>query len=127
MSGLLPSDEELLAAQSPRLDEVFKAQVTTGGKLYASTPCADETNFRRLVRHTLKMAQRHLDAIRAGEAAVSPVSFDGREGCTYCDYRAACLFDAKLDAARVRRLKNFKWNEALEKIALEEENKKPED
>lgn len=121
LNGLLPSDEDLLAAQSPRLSEVFKAQVTTNGKLYANTPCADEQNFRRLVQHTLKMAQRHLDSIRAGHAAVRPASFDGKDGCAYCDHRSACLFDPRLNADCVRRLKNYKWNEVFEKIALEDE------
>ena len=66
------------------------------------------------------MARRQIDAIRGGEAAVSPASFDGREACAWCKLRAACLFDAKLDGKRQRRMKGMKWSEALEHIVLED-------
>ena len=52
---------------------------------------------------------------------MSPASFDGREPCAYCDYRAACLFDARIDAGRVRRMKNIKWNEVFDRIAVEDD------
>lgn len=120
MSGLLPEDMDLIYAQTPNPAGVFQARLT-GDKLYANVPCADDNNFNRLIVHTLKMAQRHLDAIREGEAKVSPASFDGRDACAICDYRAACLFDSHLDAAKVRRLKNIRWNEVFERIALEQD------
>lgn len=123
MNGLLPEDPALINAQTPNPGEVFNARMTGEGKLYANVPCADDKNFVRLIVHTLKMAQRHLDAIRAGDARVSPASFDGRDACGICDYRAACLFDGRLDAAKVRRMKNIKWNEVFDKIALEQDQK----
>ena len=123
MSGLLPMDEELIKAQTPNPASVFNARVTNDGKLFANVPCADDTNFKRLIRHTIDMAQRHLDAIRSGEAAVSPASFDGREACNICDYRAACLFDSRLDRENIRRFKGVKWNEVFEKIAFEQDQK----
>jgi len=119
MNGLLPEDPALLEAMSPEPGRVFSGRFT-GNKPFANVPCADDVNFNRLIRHTLKMAQRQIDAIKAGSAKPSPASFMGREPCTYCDYRAACLFDPKTDAAAVRRMKNIKWNEVFDKIALEE-------
>lgn len=121
MSGLLPQDPELIRAQTPDVERVFKARVKTDGSLYGDVPCADDVNFDRLIRHTLKMAQRHIDAIRAGDVRVSPVNFENREPCGICDYRAACLFDAKTDGGCVRRIKNIKWNEVFDRIALEDE------
>lgn len=120
MSGLMPEDPELIRAQTPNPAEVFQARMTAEGKPYASVPCASDRNFERLVRHVLKMAERHIASIRAGEAGVRPISFDGRDACAFCDDRAACLFDAKLDAAQMRRLNNIKWNEVFERIALED-------
>lgn len=120
MSGLLPQDPELLRAQTPHPEQVFQAKLTNEGKLYNSVPCADDENFARLVSHALKKAGEDLDQIRSGAADISPASFDGRDGCAYCEYRAACLFDAQIDAGRVRRLKNIKWNEVFEKLALED-------
>lgn len=123
MNGLLPEEPELIRAQSPKPAEVFHASFTNAGKLFATVPCADDVNFKRLVAHTLKMAQRHLDAIRSGDARVSPAVFDGRDACGICDYRAACLFDPKLDAGKMRRMKNIKWNEVFDRIALEQDDK----
>ena len=120
MTGLLPEDMELIRAQTPNPETVFNARMTAGGELYSNVPRADDKNFDRLVRHVLKQAEDHIARIRAGEAAVSPASFDGREACGLCDYRAACLFDPKLDAGKVRRMKNMKWNEVFERIALED-------
>jgi len=120
MGGLLPEDPELLEAMSPEPGRVFKGRFIGEKKPIASVPCADDANFRRLVRHALRMAKRQIESIRAGEAAPSPASFENREPCTYCDYRAACLFDPKLDSAAVRRLKNIKWNEVFDRIALED-------
>ena len=95
--------------------------MTGEGKLYASVPCADDKNFERLIRHVLRKAEEEISSIRSGEARVSPASFDGREPCAYCDYRAACLFDARIDAGRVRRMKNIKWNEVFDRIAVEDD------
>ena len=120
MSGLLPEDPELLLAQAPNPAEVFQSRMTGEGRLYANTPCADDVNFERLVNHALRKAREQIEGIRAGEARVSPASFDGREPCALCDYRAACLFDPRPDAGRVRRMKNIRWNEVFERIALED-------
>lgn len=121
MSGLLPEDPELLAAQAPNPERVFQARMTGEGRLYASVPCADDKNFERLIHHVLRKARSQIDAIRGGEAAVSPAVFDGWTPCAYCNSRPACLFDPRIDAKRLRRLKNMKWNEVFDRIALEEE------
>ncbi len=121
MTGLLPEDMELIRAQAPDPEAVFNARLTSAGELYSNVPRADDRNFERLVRHTLRQAEKYIAGIRAGEAAVSPASFDNRDACALCDYRAACLFDPKLDAAKARRFKNMKWNDVFEKIALEDE------
>lgn len=121
MTGLLPEDPELLNAMSDTPERVFNGQFTKEKKPYASVPCADDRNFERLIRHTLKMAQQQIDAIRSGEAKPSPAQFANRTPCTYCDYRSACLFDEKMDSSCVRRYKNIKWNEVFDRIAVEDE------
>lgn len=127
LNGLLPEDPELIDAQTPEPSRVFNAQFTASGKPYASVACADDKNFERLVRHTLKMAQKHIDSIRAGKTEVSPVRFDQRIACGICDNRAACLFDAKLDADKTRKYKNIRWNEVFEKIAFDEDGENQKD
>ena len=126
MSGLLPEDPERIRAQTPDAERVFQARMTAAGKPYANVPCADDVNFDRLIRHTLRMAQKHIDGIQSGEAQVSPSNFEQMDACGICDYRAACLFDAHADAGRVRRFKNIKWNEVFERMALEDGEQKTE-
>lgn len=123
LNGLLPEDKALLDAQTPTPNQVFSGRFTEAGKPYAGVPCADDANFARLVRHTLRMAQQQIEDIRAGRAEVSPAQLDQRQACGICDYRSACLFDTKLDASKARRYKNIKWNEVFEKIAFEEDAK----
>ncbi len=124
MSGLLPEDMKLILAQTPDPEQVFQARLTAGGSLYSSTPCADDVNFQRLVNHCVKMAQQQIEDIRSGITAVSPAEFDRAIACARCDYHAACLFDPKLDRSKLRRLKNLKWDEVFERLALEE-NQQP--
>ena len=119
--GKVCCDMELIQAQSPNPDTVFHARFTNGGALWSDVPRADDKNFDRLIRHTVKMAEKQLADIRSGENAVSPASFDKRDGCAFCNYRAACLFDPRLDGTKVRRLKSLKWNEVFEKLALEDD------
>ena len=78
MQGLLPRDEELIKAQSPDPEGVLGARFRKGdGGLQSTVPCADAHEFAHLVNHALKLAQRQIDAIRGGEAAVSPASLAG--------------------------------------------------
>jgi len=42
-----------------------------------------------------------------------------RRPCAWCDWRAMCLFDDRLDARRVRRFPTIKGDEVLERMKLE--------
>lgn len=123
MTGLLPADRELIEAQTPEPEKVFNARFTDSGSLYANVARAGDADFERIVRHAQKKAAEEIGQIRSGEVRVHPVNYGGREACKYCDYAAACLFDKKLDAGKVRRLPNLKWEEVLEKLALEDTGK----
>ena len=122
LSGLVIDDPDVLEAQSPGYPEVLNVRVTKEGRLYKGAVAANENGFRAVAAHALRRAGEWLDAIRGGEAAVSPASFRERMPCQYCDLRAACLRDDRLDAGRVRRFNRIAGAEALEKIILEREN-----
>ena len=121
MQGVLPRDEELMQAQTPEPARVFQARFSKDGRLYANELCADELDFKRLVRHAQKRASEEIQRIRSGESQVSPVLFGTMNPCTYCDERDSCLFDPRSDAKKVRRMPSMKWAEVFEKIALEDE------
>ena len=116
MEGLLPGDMEVLCAMSPRFADVVKARVTASGELYKGTLTADDRDFRAVADCALRRARQHLKNIRSGDCAASPARFEQSDPCAWCDYRAVCLFDDRLDAGRVRKFKNLPPEEVLLKM-----------
>ncbi len=119
MQGVLPRDEELMRAQTPEPARVFHARFKQDGQPGATDPCAGDADFERIVRFAQEKAAAEIAQIRSGEAKVSPASYGAMDACTYCDHRAACLFDPRADAADVRRLPNMKWDEVLTRLAID--------
>lgn len=122
MEGLLPEDLDLLTAMSPQFSEVVKARLTTSGTLYKGTLTATEQNFRDLTRCALRRASEHVANIRRGVCAAAPAHHEHSDPCQYCDYRTVCLFDPRLDAARIRNYPPLSGEEVLEKLALTRES-----
>ena len=120
MEGMLPESPDVLKAMSPDFAQVLNVRTTGDGRLYKGTLAADEAGFQALIRATLKRANGHLQAIRSGQCAAAPARSSGANPCTYCDYRALCLFDDRLDAARVRKFPSMTNEEAMEKMKLED-------
>ena len=119
MIGLTVDDVDVLSAQSPNFPEVLNVRVTREGALYKGTLATDQRGFDALTAHTLTKAAEHLDAIRAGEAAVAPAENHENRPCKYCDWRPVCLFDERLDAACVRRFPRMKADDVMERVVLE--------
>lgn len=121
MDGLLPEKRELLEAMSPNFDQVLNARVSkTTGQLYKGTVVASESDFNNLTRCAIRRAGEHVDSIGSGECSVSPARMELSDPCRYCDYRAICQFDDRLDAQRIRKYKPISAEEVLER--LREEN-----
>lgn len=119
MTGLSIDDLEVLAAQSPDFSEVLNLRVSQSGALYKGAMATDEKGFEALTAHALKMAGAHLDAIREGHAEVAPASYRDSDPCAWCDWRAVCLFDPRLDANCVRRFKAIRGDAVLGKLKME--------
>ncbi len=122
MEGLIPESEEVRCAMTDRLGEVFKARATEDGKLYKNVPSASESDYRAMTDCALRRAGEQLRDIRRGVCGAFPVRFEGIDPCRYCNYRSVCLFDDRLDAARVRRPKALSIEEAMLKMKLEQES-----
>ena len=124
MSGLAPSDPEVLKAISPNFGEVMNVRAGKDGGLYKGTLAADDAGFGALMDRTLEKAAEHLDAIRGGVASVAPARFKDRSPCQYCDWRSICLFDERMDERCVRRFRPIKGEEVLERLKKDEEERK---
>lgn len=123
MEGLLPEDPSLLEAMSPDFAQVLKVRVSASGALVKGTLTAEEADYRRLTGWALRQAAGHVARIRQGECRAAPARMEQSDPCKYCDYRAVCLFDDRLDADRVRFFKSMPGGEVLTKLALEDQSK----
>ncbi len=120
LKGLAPDDPEVLKAQSPNFPEVLNLKLTQAGQLYKGSLATDENGFRALMNRTLSKVSEHLDGIRGGLAQAAPARFRQHDPCKYCDWRAVCRFDERMDARRVRRFETMKGDEVLERVKLED-------
>lgn len=120
LTGLAPDDLELLKAQSPNFQDVLNVRVNSGGGLRKDALVTDAGGFRALMDRTLAKAGEHLNAIRSGLAAAAPSRFRQQDACQYCDWRAVCLFDARMDARDIRRFESIRGDEVLTRLKLME-------
>ena len=120
LKGLAPDDPEVLKAQSPNFPEVLNLKVTATGQLFKGSLATDENGFRALMNRTLSKVGEHLDGIRGGLAQAAPARFRQHDPCRYCDWRAVCRFDERMDARRVRRFEPMKGDQVLERLKLED-------
>lgn len=102
LSGLAPDDPEVLKALSPDFQDVLGVKLNRDGSLSKGSVVTDEGGFRALMDRALEMAGQHLDGIRGGDVRVAPARFRLLDPCRYCDWKAACLFDERLDKGCLR-------------------------
>ncbi len=121
MEGLLPKDEDILAAMTPNPERVFNVRTNKDGSFYKGTLSAEDDDYRRLSARAIDRAEDHLRNIRSGSCQAAPAQIDkGGLPCQYCDYKRICLFDNRLDGDKVRRFKKMKPEEVLTQLALDE-------
>ena len=120
LSGLAPDDTDLLEAQSPNFPDVLNVKVNNDGSLSKSSLVTDANGFKAVMDRALEKAGEHLDGIRAGTVNAAPSSFRKKSACQYCDWKAVCLFDARMDARSVRPFEGIRGNEVLKKLKLGE-------
>ena len=97
MDGPMVDEEEAAAANSAEPKRFYRASAAL------SRPA-----LCKLLARAQAMAGRHVDGIRAGEAAPAPAKVGRELPCRFCDGRAACLFDEAADRGRVRRVEEDK-------------------
>ena len=106
-----PEEVEALRRKALRMDgpalgeESARAALSAQPALFyrAGAPLS-RAALNRLLQRALEMASRHVDGIRAGEAAPSPARVGKNSPCRFCDWKRACLLDESVDRRRVRRL-----------------------
>ena len=120
LSGLTTTDLDVIAAMSPAPEDVISIKINKDGSLSRTSAVADPHGMRLIIDRVLGNAARHVDGIRAGNAAAAPARTKKLNPCKYCDYRRGCLFDESLDAAKVRRVEDLSNPEVMDRLRAEE-------
>jgi ATP-dependent helicase/nuclease subunit B len=119
LNGLTTTDLNVIAAMSPEPEDVISIRINKDGSFSKTSAGADPLGMRLIINRVLKNAARHVDGIRAGEAAAAPARTRKRNPCTYCDYRRGCLFDESLDTPKVRRVDEISNAEVMDRLLKE--------
>ena len=118
LTGLAPEDPAVLEAMSPDFTEVLKLKLNRDGSLSKGSLVTDENGFRALMARALEMAGRHLEGIRGGDARVAPARLRRLNPCRWCEWKPACLFDERTDAASVRNFRPMKPADVITELKL---------
>lgn len=78
-----------------------------------------EHEFDVLRRYTAEMLRRTGEDILDGYIAIRPVTYDGKDACAFCSYKAFCQFDETLAENQKTTFDKMSDEEALEKMIAE--------
>lgn len=79
----------------------------------------DGETLNLLMKHGRNVVRDLGNSLASGNAMTSPYQlYDGglKDACTYCNYKGVCSFDSSLPWCKLRRLKNYKEAEIIDKI-----------
>ncbi|MGI6240172.1 MAG: PD-(D/E)XK nuclease family protein [Christensenellales bacterium] len=119
LKGLTTDEPEVIAAMSPRPQDVISIRIRSDGTIVRSGAIVDRQAMRLIIDRALHNAARHVAGIRAGHAEASPARTQTADPCKYCDYRRSCLFDDSLDARKVRRVETMNDQAVIDRLKTE--------
>lgn len=101
-SGLLLDDPEVLSAmEAENRGRFIPVRLKSDGSAGARSSVASLEQLGRLSRHVDGVLKKMAGAVLSGEITPNPCSRGlGAVSCDHCDYRQACLFDARLSRPR---------------------------
>lgn len=122
MNGLILDDPEIVAAMEHDITGAARfipVTLSKGGGL--GSYAVKENQFRLINDHVEKMIQNMGAALLGGDISIDPyLKGGGKNPCTFCDYRAACLFDPTNGHNRFRRMQRVNRQGFFARIGGEE-------
>lgn len=109
MDGIAIADKEILE----KMDSIFESKNSSlklkgRGSLEEKTNLLSQSEFKGLIDHVKKEAKLQLDNLFAGQVRINPYLKENTDiGCKFCNYKAICGLDSKLDKARFKKLVEF--------------------
>lgn len=120
LDGLALNDPAVIRAMSERPGDIMQVSVTKDGRLYGERLIGAE-DFKRLIEHTLKLADESVRRIRGGETRIAPVSAGRRTACDVCEFAALCRREAGLPGGEAAVMAHLKGAQVLKLLGEERE------
>ena len=128
MSGLTNSDPEILDRidhSGNKKSEIIKnLERNDDGSVSKRSMTADSTQMEQLCQFGQKKAVKLGKEMITGNIAVNPYEYKKTNSCEYCEFKAVCGFDSRIEGFGYRRLQKLKpddmWD-VLDKMQEEEE------
>jgi ATP-dependent helicase/nuclease subunit B len=117
MNGLILNDTEIINAMEHDISKEAKfIPVTLSKSGEWGAYAISDKQFANLNSHIEKMIQKMGSQLYGGDIAINPYIRGGKTPCTYCDYKAACLFDLTNGHNKFRNIKKINRQEFFERI-----------
>ena len=94
-NGLLLGNEEILCAMNDELNSQFLAGISQKDGIFSGNALISGENFEKLFSDMEKVILKITAEMRSGCADARPLKYDGKDPCTYCEYRSVCRYISK--------------------------------
>ncbi len=88
----------------------------TDGSVKENTSVMTPTMFQNVLAYALKKAKILCREMMDGNIAINPFAQGNTDACTYCSYKSACAFDAKLPGYVKRQAEDLNYDVMISEI-----------
>lgn len=111
LRGIVNSDPEVISLfdrDFEKKSSVIPVTYNKDGSFSAFSSISDTDGFRVIRDHVIRKAFEFKERIRHGEIEPSPVKYNGKSPCEYCEFGDCCGFEKGEGRFKERRLKKIK-------------------
>lgn len=125
LNGLVSTDPDVYLHMDRSLKETTKSHViplslnTNGTVNQRGSQKAAPEAFGLLLDYANEKIRKTAKEILSGDIDVRPYRLNGKDGCTYCDYKGVCGFDRKIAGYQYDDRDKLKENEIWQRISEE--------
>lgn len=120
ISGLVSESDIVLQAMDQEFETasaVMPVKRKKDGSLTSSSITGTKEQFSLLMEYADYKIKEIGERVYRGDISVNPYQKDDANACTYCQYRAVCHFDTKVDGYTMRKLDKLSADEAWDKMS----------
>ncbi len=120
VKGVVNNDSNVIAALDKEVEGgkslVIPVSFNKDGELKESSNVLTAEKLSQLAKYVDVYTTEAVEKILNGEILVNPYRKDKRTGCDYCDFKAICGFDSKINGCNYRNLGNISDEEVFNRV-----------